>query len=49
MSKNQMSNQKAEFEKIARELECDEDEDHFNATLKQIAPKPKDDNAKPEE
>ena len=24
------------FEKTARELECDEDEDHFNDTLKKI-------------
>ena len=24
------------FKETARELECDEDEDHFNATLKKI-------------
>lgn len=36
----------SEFARIARELECDDDEDRFNATLKKIAPKPKDDDAK---
>lgn len=25
------------FERVARELECDEDEDRFNASLRQIA------------
>jgi len=29
--------QSKEFERVARELECDEDEDRFNATLKKIA------------
>ena len=27
-----------QFKKAARELECDEDEDRFNATLKRIVP-----------
>ena len=26
-----------ELERVARELECDEDEDRFNATLKKVA------------
>lgn len=30
--------QRERFEKIARELECDEDEAKFNATLKKIVP-----------
>ena len=29
--------QRKEFERVARELECDEDEGRFNASLKQIA------------
>ena len=29
--------QAEEFKRIARELECDEDEERFNASLKQIA------------
>ena len=34
--------QRERFEETARELECDEDEAKFNATLKRIAPaKPK--------
>ena len=32
--------QSERFEETARELECDEDEDRFNETLKRIAPKP---------
>ena len=32
-------NQKQLFIETARELECDEDEDRFNETLKRIAPK----------
>ena len=28
-----------QFKKAARELECDEDEDRFNETLKRIVPK----------
>lgn len=31
--------QRERFEETARELECDEDENRFNATLKRIAPK----------
>ena len=31
--------QRDRFIEKARELECDEDEDRFNATLKRIAPK----------
>lgn len=29
--------QAEEFKRIARELECDEDEDRFNAKLKKVA------------
>lgn len=35
MPKN--DDQNNEFKRIARELECDEDEERFNATLKQVA------------
>lgn len=31
--------QRDRFLETARELECDEDEDRFNETLKRIAPK----------
>ena len=31
--------QSERFEETARELECDEDEERFNKTLKRIAPK----------
>ena len=31
--------QSKRFKEIARELECDEDKDRFNETLKRIAPK----------
>ncbi|MEM0990216.1 MAG: hypothetical protein AAGK00_15180 [Pseudomonadota bacterium] len=37
--------QAKEFKRVARELECDEDEARFNATLKQVA---KDGTKKPE-
>ena len=33
---NQTKTQRERFEKTARELECDEDEDRFNTTLKEI-------------
>lgn len=37
--------QREAFERVARELECDDDEDRFNARVKKIATgtKPKDD------
>ena len=35
------------FLETARELECDEDEDRFNETLKRIAPKARDQKAEP--
>ena len=35
--------QRERFLETARELECDEDEDRFNETLKRIAPKKKED------
>ena len=34
--------QRERFLETARELECDEDEERFNDTLKRIAPKPRD-------
>ena len=37
-SQSKPKNQKAVFLQAARELECDEDEDRFNATLKRIVP-----------
>ena len=42
--------QKVKFEALARELECDEDEDAFKAAVRKIGtaprgPKPKDDDA----
>ena len=43
----QQKSQRKRFEETARELECDEDEDRFNETLKRIAPKTE--NEKPKE
>ena len=39
MKDEKTKTQRDRFVETARELECDEDEDRFNATLKQIAPK----------
>lgn len=47
-----MPNQKSQherFKEVARELECDEDEDRFNATLKKVATNPPKKDEKPEE
>ena len=33
---NKTKSQRERFEETARELECDKDEDRFNATLKKI-------------
>ena len=41
MKKNRAKTERLQreiFEDTARELECDEDEDRFNATLKKIVP-----------
>ena len=38
-----------EFERVARELECDEDEDRFNANVKKIATNPPKKDEKPDE
>ena len=37
--KTEADDQRNKFIATAREIECDEDEDRFNATLKRIAPK----------
>ena len=39
LDKTQGKPQRDRFVETARELECDEDEDRFNETLKRIAPK----------
>ncbi len=36
MTKKMIKTQRDRFEETARRLECDEDEDRFNATLKQV-------------
>ena len=44
---NKTKSQRERFEETARELECDEDEDRFNATLKRIVPAKSEKDEKP--
>lgn len=41
------SNQAAKFRELARQAECDEDEDHFDDTLKRVAKAPAPKGSKP--
>ena len=47
LDKTQGRPQRDRFVETARELECDEDEDRFNETLKRIAPKRGEQEAEP--
>ena len=44
---NKTKSQRERFKEAARELECDEDEDRFNATLKRIVPVKSEKDGKP--